>query len=288
MPPSPTRPASTSRCSPRARRDRVTLAPKFAAAGVTVIDNSSAWRMDPDVPLVVAEVNPHTLDNLPKGIVANPNCTTMGGDAGAEAAAPRRRPEATRREHVPGDLGRRTRRCRRVRRAGAQGRRRRGGTHVRRRRGRLPRAVEVRAADRVQRAAARGRARRRRLATRPTRSRSSATRAARSSRSPTLPVSVTCVRVPVFTGHSLSINAEFERADLARRGDRDPGWRCPASSCPTSRRRCRPPASDPSYVGRIRRDPTVEHGLALFVSTDNLRKGAALNAVQIAELLAAR
>ena len=53
------------------------LAPKVAATGATVVDNSSAWRMDPDVPLVVSEVNPHTLDHLPKGIVANPNCTTM-------------------------------------------------------------------------------------------------------------------------------------------------------------------------------------------------------------------
>ncbi|HET9601526.1 MAG TPA: aspartate-semialdehyde dehydrogenase, partial [Acidimicrobiales bacterium] len=53
------------------------LAPRFAAAGATVVDNSSAWRMDPDVPLVVAEVNPHALDSIPKGIVANPNCTTM-------------------------------------------------------------------------------------------------------------------------------------------------------------------------------------------------------------------
>src|SRR5207342_3090806 len=53
------------------------LAPRFVVAGAIVIDNSSAWRMDPDVPLVVAEVNPHTLGSIPKGIVANPNCTTM-------------------------------------------------------------------------------------------------------------------------------------------------------------------------------------------------------------------
>src|SRR4051794_2247897 len=70
-------------------------APRFAAAGVTVIDNSSAWRMDPQVPLVVSEVNPHALDEAVKGIVANPNCTTMaalpplqGLDAGAGPARP--------------------------------------------------------------------------------------------------------------------------------------------------------------------------------------------------------
>ena len=102
-----------------------------------------------------------------------------------------------------------------------------------------------------------------------------------------LPVSVTCVRVPVFTGHSLSINAEFERpispAEALDILSGAPGVEL--SDIPTPLQAA---GRDPSYVGRIRRDPTVEHGLALFVSTDNLRKGAALNAVQIAELLAAR
>ena len=88
---------------------------------------------------------------------------------------------------------------------------------------------------------------------------------------PDLPVSGTCVRVPVFTGHSLSINAAFERP---LRGSPE-GVALMAAG------------TDPCYVGRVRRDPTVEHGLALFVSNDNLRKGAALNAVQIAELLVA-
>ena len=103
---------------------------------------------------------------------------------------------------------------------------------------------------------------------------------------PGLPVSGTCVRVPVFTGHSLSINAEFERplspqaatAILAAA----PGVvlaDIPNPLAATGR--------DPVFVGRIRRDPTVEHGLALFVTGDNLRKGAALNAVQIAETLLA-
>ena len=104
---------------------------------------------------------------------------------------------------------------------------------------------------------------------------------------PDLAVSGTCVRVPVFTGHSLSINAEFEREitpDRARAILQDtPG--VVLSDVPTPLQSA---GADPSYVGRIRRDPGVEHGLALFVSGDNLRKGAALNAIQIAEVLLSR
>ena len=102
-----------------------------------------------------------------------------------------------------------------------------------------------------------------------------------------LRVSGTCVRVPVFTGHSLSINAEFERAispDRARELlTRAPGVVLDAVPTPL-----KAAGTDPSRVGRIRRDPSVEHGLALFVTGDNLRKGAALNAIQIAEELAVR
>jgi aspartate-semialdehyde dehydrogenase len=104
---------------------------------------------------------------------------------------------------------------------------------------------------------------------------------------PGLPVSGTCVRVPVFTGHSLSINAEFERAiapaealALLRNA---PGVEVRDVPNPLEAA-----GADPVFVGRVRRDPTVEHGLALFVVGDNLRKGAALNAVQIAELLCGR
>ncbi len=103
---------------------------------------------------------------------------------------------------------------------------------------------------------------------------------------PELRVSGTCVRVPVFTGHSLSINAEFARPispDRAREVlAAAPGVEL--SDVPTPLQAA---GVDPSFVGRIRRDDTVEHGLVLFVSNDNLRKGAALNAIQIAELLLA-
>ena len=98
------------------------------------------------------------------------------------------------------------------------------------------------------------------------------------------------MRVPVFTGHSLSINAEFDAAAAGQARRRSCSARPRASSWPTSRPRCRRPARTRRYVGRIRQDEGVddERGLALFISNDNLRKGAALNAVQIAELVAAR
>jgi aspartate-semialdehyde dehydrogenase len=101
---------------------------------------------------------------------------------------------------------------------------------------------------------------------------------------PDLLVSGTCVRVPAYTGHSLSINAEFERdlpveraLDLLRAAPGVVLTEAPNPLAATGR--------DPVFVGRVRRDPTVVHGLALFVTGDNLRKGAALNAVQIAEIL---
>jgi aspartate-semialdehyde dehydrogenase len=103
---------------------------------------------------------------------------------------------------------------------------------------------------------------------------------------PDLPVSGTCVRVPVFTGHSLSINAAFERPISPERAAELLGA-APGVALVDIPTPLLAAGKDPSFVGRIRRDPTVEHGLVLFVSNDNLRKGAALNAIQIAELVAA-
>ena len=104
---------------------------------------------------------------------------------------------------------------------------------------------------------------------------------------PGLPVSGTCVRVPVFTGHSLSMNVEFERPISVETAlellGKAPG--VVVSDLPTP---LEATGRDPVFVGRVRKDPTVAHGLALFVSGDNLRKGAALNAVQIAEAWMAR
>jgi aspartate-semialdehyde dehydrogenase len=103
---------------------------------------------------------------------------------------------------------------------------------------------------------------------------------------PGLLVSGTCVRVPVFTGHSLQINARFDRPITPARAREllagAPGVEL--SDVPTPLQAA---GRDPCYVGRIRVDSTAENGLAFFVSNDNLRKGAALNAVQVAELIAA-
>ena len=104
---------------------------------------------------------------------------------------------------------------------------------------------------------------------------------------PDLLVSGTCVRVPVYTGHSLSINAEFER-DLPVPAALKLLREAPGVMLCDVPNPLQATGRDAVYVGRVRRDPTVAHGLALFVCGDNLRKGAALNAVQIAERLAAR
>jgi aspartate-semialdehyde dehydrogenase len=104
---------------------------------------------------------------------------------------------------------------------------------------------------------------------------------------PDLLVSATCVRVPVFTGHSLAIHAELER-DLSPEAALELLAAAPGVAVVDVPTPLMAAGTDPCYVGRVRRDPTVERGLALFVSNDNLRKGAALNAVQIAELLAER
>jgi aspartate-semialdehyde dehydrogenase len=262
------------------------LAPKVAAAGVTVIDNSSAWRMDPDVPLVVSEVNPHALDDIRKGIVANPNCTTMAAMPvlkPLDVAAGLRRIVASTYQAVSGaGLAGVEELQEQVRKVGDDSA---GLTFD-------GAAVDFPEPDKFARPIAfnvlpfagnlvddglgetneehKFRDESRKIL-----------------ELPDLPVSCTCVRVPVYTGHSLSLNLEFEHAlSPAEAADilRDaPGVEL--SDMPTPLQAA---GRDPAYVGRIRRDPGAENGLVLFVSNDNLRKGAALNAVQVAELLAAR
>jgi aspartate-semialdehyde dehydrogenase len=254
--------------------------PRIAEAGAVVIDNSSAWRMDPDVPLVVAGVNDDALQTITKGIVANPNCTTM-------VAMPALKPL-----HVEAGL-------RRLVAATYQAVSGAGGAGV------DELAEQVKAAgDKAAELAFDGGA-----VSFPEPSAFSQPVAFNvlplagtlvddetneehklrdESRKilgiPDLAVSAHCVRVPVFTGHSLALNAEFERAispERARELLADaPG--VVLTDVPTPLQAA---GADPCYVGRIRRDPGAEHGLALFVSGDNLRKGAALNAIQIAELL---
>ncbi|MFT4008638.1 MAG: aspartate-semialdehyde dehydrogenase [Nocardioidaceae bacterium] len=263
------------------------LAPKFAAAGVTVIDNSSAWRMDPDVPLVVAEVNPDALDEARKGIIANPNCTTM-------AAMPVLKPL-----HDEAGLVRLVASTyQAVSGAGIAGVAELAGQAeayadpaalafgLGSQQAPAPAKFAKPIAFNVLPLAGS-------IVDDGTAETDEEQKLRNESRKilgiPELRVSGTCVRVPVFTGHSLSINAEFARPLSAKRateilGDA-PGVQL--SDVPTPLEAA---GQDPSYVGRIRQDAGVddERGLALFISNDNLRKGAALNTVQLAELVAGR
>ena len=263
------------------------FAPRFAAAGAVVVDNSSAWRKDPEVPLVVSEVNPHALADRPKGIIANPNCTTMAAmpvlkvlneEAGLERLI------VSTYQAVSGS----------------------GLAGVKELEGQVRAAVE----QDITRLAVDGSA-----VTMPapvkyaapiafdvvplagsivddgTAETDEEQKLRNESRKilelPDLAVSGTCVRVPVFTGHALSINAEFARPLSPARATEllanAPGVEL--SEVPTPLQAA---GADPSFVGRIRTDQSVPggRGLALFVTSDNLRKGAALNTVQIAELLA--
>jgi aspartate-semialdehyde dehydrogenase len=264
-------------------------APRFAAAGVLVIDNSSAWRMDPDVPLVVSEVNPHALDEAVKGIVANPNCTTMAAMPVLkvlDAEAGLRRLIVSTYQAVSG-----------AGLAGAAELIEQAEAAVGQDLGRLVHdgsAVTFPAAEKFPRTIAfdvipfAGN-----LVEDGLGETDEEKKLRNESRKilelPDLLVSGTCVRVPVFTGHSLSINAEFENAITPERArellDGAPG--VVLTDIPTPLQAA---GTDPSYVGRIRQDEGAPEGrgLALFISNDNLRKGAALNAVQLAELVAAR
>ncbi|KAA6221875.1 aspartate-semialdehyde dehydrogenase [Streptomyces albofaciens JCM 4342] len=262
------------------------LAPKVADAGPVVIDNSSAWRMDPDVPLVVSEVNPQAISERRKGIIANPNCTTM-------AAMPVLRPlhaeaglvslvvstyQAVSGSGLAGvaELDEQVRKAveqdaTKLTHDGSAVTFPEPDKYVR------PIAFNVlpmagsivddglNETDEEQKLRNESR---------------------KILEIPELKVSGTCVRVPVFSGHSLQVNARFEREITPERANEllagAPG--VALSHVPTPLQAA---GQDASYVGRIRKDETVDHGLALFLSNDNLRKGAALNAVQIAELVAA-
>jgi aspartate-semialdehyde dehydrogenase len=260
-------------------------APRFAAAGATVIDNSSAFRKDSDVPLVVSEVNPEAAKNPPRGIIANPNCTTMAampvlkvlhdeaglqrlivssyqavsgsGLAGVEELA-------TQARAVIGDVEKLVH----------------DGSSVD-----FPapnKYVAPIAFNVLPLACA--------LVDDGSGETDEDQKLRNESRKilglPDLLVSGTCVRVPVFTGHSLSINAEFDRPLSVERA-RELLASAPGVSLVDVPTPLQAAGADDSLVGRIRQDPGVPEGrgLALFVSGDNLRKGAALNTIQIAELL---
>ena len=264
------------------------LARGYAAAGAIVIDNSSAWRMDPDVPLVVSEVNPHALEDVRKGIIANPNCTTMAAMpvlSPLHKAAGLRRLVVSTYQAVSGSgLSGVEELDTQVRAAVEQNTTAlvHDGSAVI-----LPepkKYVRPIAFDVIPLAGS--------IVDDGSFETDEEQKLRNESRKilgiPELLVSATCVRVPVFTGHSLSINAEFDRplsvAEALLLLEGAPG--VAVTDVPTPLQAA---GADPSYVGRVRQDPTVAdgRGLVLFVSNDNLRKGAALNAVQIAELVAA-
>lgn len=269
-------------CSMGATASRA-LAPAIAKAGAIVIDNSSAWRMDPEVPLVVPEVNEAALSSIPKGIVANPNCTTMvcmAPLAAIKNVAGLRRIVASTYQAVSGS----------------------GAAGV------AELAMQVsKGGDGVSALAFSGGA-----LDLGTFSKFPGTIAynvlplagnlvdletdeehkfRNESRKilglAELGVSCTCVRVPVFTGHSISLNLELDdhlsAAEAVAILKAAPG--VVVADIPNPLMAA---GTDPSYVGRIREDPSVENGLSMFVVGDNLRKGAALNAIQIAESLMER
>ncbi|HUO92267.1 MAG TPA: aspartate-semialdehyde dehydrogenase [Rhizomicrobium sp.] len=250
--------------------------PKIAAQGAIVIDNSSAWRMDRGVPLIVPEVNASALDEgIPKGIIANPNCSTAQLVVALKPlhdAATIKRVVVATYQSVSG-----------------------AGKEPMDELFRQTRAVFV--ADPIES----------RLFTKQiafnviphidvfldsgyTKEEWKMMVETQKILDPDIQLTATCVRVPVFIGHSEAVNIEFEKPLTAARArailreapgclvvdkHEDGGYVTPVEAA----------GEDATYISRIRKDPTVEHGLSMWIVSDNLRKGAALNAVQIAECL---
>ncbi len=262
------------------------LAPKVAAQGPTVVDNSSAWRMDPDVPLVVSEVNPEALDSIPKGIVANPNCTTMAGmpvmKALHDAFGLRSMVISTYQAVSGAGLSGVAELDEQVRKIGERGTELTfdGSALEYPEPDNFPGPIAFNVLPLAGSIVDDG-----------LEETDEEKKLRNESRKilglPDLKVTGTCVRVPVYTGHSLSISASFERPVTPQQA-REVLAAAPGVVLADVPSPLMAAGQDPTYVGRIRRDEVFENGLALFLSNDNLRKGAALNAVQIAELLAAR
>ncbi|MGV9194536.1 aspartate-semialdehyde dehydrogenase [Microbacterium sp. MC2] len=265
-------------------------APRFAEAGAVVIDNSSAWRMDPEVPLVVSEVNPHATENLPKGIIANPNCTTMAAMPVLKAldteAGLERLIVSTYQAVSGSGLAGAQELLGQVESVLAQGHTLdlvHDGSAVD-----FPQPekyVAPIAFDVIPLAG--------NLVDDGLNETDEEKKLRNESRKilelPDLRVAGTCVRVPVFTGHSLSIHAEFAR-DITPDRAREVLAEAPGVVLEEVPTPLHAAGKDPSFVGRIRADQSAPEGkgLVLFISNDNLRKGAALNTVQIAEIVAQR
>jgi aspartate-semialdehyde dehydrogenase len=249
--------------------------PKIAAAGAIVIDNSSTWRMDRDVPLVVPEVNAAALDGIKKGIIANPNCSTAQLVVALKPLhdeAKIKRVVVATYQSVSGagkeamdELFRQTRAVFVTDPIETHKFTKQIAFNV------IPH-IDVFMDDGY------------------TKEEWKMSVEVQKILDPDILVNATCVRVPVFVGHSEVVNIEFERPITAQRArailreapgclvvdkHEDGGYITPIECA----------GEDATYISRIRKDPTVEHGLSLWVVSDNLRKGAALNAVQIAECL---
>ena len=264
-------------------------APQFAAAGALVVDNSSAWRMDDQVPLVVSEINPDAIADAPKGIVANPNCTTMVAMLPLKALHDR--------------FGLTAMVATSYQAAGGAGRS--GIDELAAQVPVLHEDVDLLLSDGEKAA---------RKVTAEVHANTLAynvvpmlgaleangytdeeMKLQNESRKilglPSLQVSPTCVRVPVMVGHSEAVNIEFHNPldeDEARDILRDAPGVVVIDNRTGNDGYITPKEAQGEFsvfVSRIRNDPTVKHGLNLWVVSDNLRKGAALNAVQIAELL---
>src|SRR5690348_15739019 len=253
-------------------------APKIAAQGPIVIDNSSAWRMDRQVPLVVPEVNADALNNIPKGIIANPNCSTAQLVVALKPLHDLftiKRVVVSTYQSVSGagkeamdELFRQTRAVFVADPIEAGSFTKQIAYNV------IPHIDDF-------------------LDSGLTKEEWKMMVETQKILDPDIQLSATCVRVPVFIGHCEAVTIEFERAITAERARQllraapgilvvdkreDGGYVTPVECA----------GEDATYVSRIRKDPTVEHGLSLWIVSDNLRKGAALNAIQIAECLVNR
>jgi aspartate-semialdehyde dehydrogenase len=256
------------------------FSPIAARAGAIVVDNSSAWRMDPDVPLVVPEVNADVLARIPKGIVANPNCSTIQMVVALKPLHDLARIKRVVVSTYQASSGK-----------GAKGLFELDAQLKALGRGEKVPAATAHAAQLAGnvlphdwKAGEEGYSEEEWKMVRETK---------KIMGDDSIQVSPTTARVPVRIGHSESINLEFERpitADQAREALR----RAPGIVLIDDPARGEAPlplsiaGRDEVFVGRVRRDPTVPHGLNLWVVADNLRKGAATNAVQIAEVLVQR
>lgn len=262
------------------------FAPRFAEAGAVVVDNSSAWRKDPEVPLVVSEVNPEAIADRPRGIIANPNCTTM---AAMPVLKPLHDKAGLRRlivssyQAVSGSGLKGVQELAGQIRAGAEQDLENlvtDGSAVD-----LPTPdtyVAPIAFDVVALAGS--------IVDDGSRETDEEQKLRNESRKilniPDLAVAGTCVRVPVFTGHGLAVHAEFDQPlspdEATEILSEAPGVKLEDVPTPLAAA-----GQDPSLVGRIRTDQSVPggRGLAMFIVGDNLRKGAALNAIQVAELV---